>query len=88
MKAPPTNVAHSVRTRLLTFAKAEGEEFAKDDAKQTQWRAFMSRLTKGASAVSLEELLAVISPFLWPPLEALRVSVAFDRTWKPRGPWK
>ena len=27
MKAPPTNVAHSVRTRLLTFAKAEGEEF-------------------------------------------------------------
>ena len=27
MKSPPTNVAHSVRTRLLTIAKAEGEEF-------------------------------------------------------------
>ncbi len=27
MKPPPTNVAHSVRTRLLTYAKAEGEEF-------------------------------------------------------------
>ena len=27
MKPPPSNVAHSVRTRLLTFAKAEGEEF-------------------------------------------------------------
>ena len=27
MKPSPSNVAHSVRTRLLTFAKAEGEEF-------------------------------------------------------------
>jgi hypothetical protein len=27
LKPPPSNVAHSVRTRLLTFAKAEGEEF-------------------------------------------------------------
>jgi hypothetical protein len=27
MKPPPSNVAHSVRTRLLTFAKAADEEF-------------------------------------------------------------
>jgi hypothetical protein len=27
MKRPPSNVAHSVRTRLLTVSKAEGEEF-------------------------------------------------------------
>lgn len=27
MKPPATHVAHSVRARLLTFAKAEGQEF-------------------------------------------------------------
>ena len=63
------------------------EAFSKDDAKQKQWKAFMSRMSKGSSAAPLADLLAVIAPFLWPPLEALHAGAAFDRSWKPRGPW-
>lgn len=62
--------------------------FSKDDAKQKQWKAFSSRLATGSSAAPLTDILAVISPFLWPPLEALHAGASFGRTWKPRGPWR
>jgi predicted nucleotidyltransferase component of viral defense system len=63
------------------------EAFSKDDAKQKQWKAFSSRMSKGSSAAPLDQLLAIISPFLWPPLEALREGALFERTWKAAGPW-
>jgi hypothetical protein len=64
------------------------EAFAEDDAKQKQWKAFMSRVLKGSSATSLDEVRAAISPFLWPALEALSEGSNFNRTWKARGPWR
>jgi predicted nucleotidyltransferase component of viral defense system len=63
------------------------EAFSKDDAKQKQWTAFSSRMSKGSSAAPLDELVAVISPFLWPPLEALHSGAPFEQTWQAPGPW-
>jgi predicted nucleotidyltransferase component of viral defense system len=64
------------------------EAFAEDGAKQKQWKAFMSRVLKSSSATSLDEIRAAISPFLWPPLEALSDRSNFNRIWKARGPWR
>ncbi|AKU97924.1 hypothetical protein AKJ09_04588 [Labilithrix luteola] len=47
----------------------------------------MSRLSKTAIPKALAEIVGAISPFLWPPLDALRASAAFARSWTARGPW-
>ena len=47
----------------------------------------MSRVPQHPSIAKLDDLLNVISPFLGPPLEALRAGDVFDRSWKPRDPW-
>jgi len=70
----------------VPFALTEG--FSKDDAKQKQWKAFMSRLSKTASPKPLDELVPVIAGFLWPPLDALGAEPAFARTWTAGGPWR
>ncbi len=76
------------KTRMPTeMPFALTEAFSKDEAKQKQWKAFSSRMSKGASVAPLDELVAVISPFLWPPLEALHSGALFERTWKALGPW-
>jgi hypothetical protein len=57
-------------------------------AKQKQWKVFSSRMSKGSTAVPLDDLLAVISLFFWPLLEALHANTPFERVWKAPGPWR
>lgn len=63
------------------------QEFATEDAKQKQWKAFMSRLSKTTSPMALGEIIAIVSRFLLPPLDAVRTGTAFAMTWKACGPW-
>ena len=62
--------------------------FARDEGKHRQWRAFLSRMSTDTNASSLEDIVSVISTFLWPPMEALAFNIEFDRNWKALGPWR
>ena len=76
------------KTKLPTeMPFALTEAFSTDDAKQKQWKAFSSRVSKGSSTAPLDQVLAIVAPFLWPPLQALHAGTPFERTWKARGPW-
>jgi hypothetical protein len=44
--------------------------FSTDATKATQWKAFMARGKLAPADLSLPQVVATISPFLWPPLEA------------------
>jgi len=61
--------------------------FSEDDAKMKQWKAFVSKTTLLPKATTLSEVVAVIAPFVVPPLEATRAGSAFERRWAPSGPW-
>ncbi len=37
--------------------------------------------------MTLGEIIAIISPFLLPPLDAVRTGAAFAMTWNAPGPW-
>ncbi|MGH7285634.1 MAG: nucleotidyl transferase AbiEii/AbiGii toxin family protein [Polyangiaceae bacterium] len=64
------------------------DAFARDEAKQRQWKAFVTRIGADTNDSSFEDLLSTISTFLWPPLAALSANVEFARRWKARGPWR
>jgi predicted nucleotidyltransferase component of viral defense system len=61
-------------------------EFTSDGAKQTQWKAFLSRSGLDA-AVTLEGVVAQLRNFLLGPLQAVRAGANFPAKWPPGGPW-
>lgn len=64
--------------------------FATDPVKQTQWRAFVSRIqARGADRPNgLQEICAFLQIFLMPPASALAEGAAFRAVWSPGGPWR
>lgn len=44
------------------------EGFARDDSKQTQWKAFVRRSGLGERVGELSEVVAELAPFVWLPL--------------------
>lgn len=62
------------------------DAFANDSQKQIQWRSFLKK--NGIASVSLEEVVAQLSVFLLPVVEAVFCGSEFLHEWKPAGPWK
>lgn len=63
-------------------------EFAEDRAKQTQWRAFLSRARLDGSEHKLFDVIALLRDFLMPPTVAAAGGRAFRASWPPGGPWQ
>jgi hypothetical protein len=64
------------------------EAFAADEQQQTQWKAFLNRSRVADKALTLSEVVRVMSAFLMPALEALRRGEGAVETWPPGGPWR
>jgi predicted nucleotidyltransferase component of viral defense system len=63
------------------------QEFASDKSKGTQWRAFLSKSGADSEAMSLPQVVADISAFLLPVIEAARGESAWRTRWPAGGPW-
>ncbi|HAU37791.1 MAG TPA: nucleotidyl transferase AbiEii/AbiGii toxin family protein [Phycisphaerales bacterium] len=64
------------------------DNFARDAAKQTQWRAFLRKGRLTIAADGLEAVIAVLDEFLMPPTTALVEGKEFNRRWPANGPWQ
>jgi len=64
------------------------EEFAKDDSKQKQWKAFVRRSGLEKRVGELKEVVAELLVFVGPPLTAVASGVAFAEAWQPMASWK
>lgn len=64
------------------------EDFARDDRKQTQWKAFGNRTRLQEFEEELRPVIDQIRRFLYRPLESLRTGDPFNQHWQPGGPWK
>ncbi|MEN8149709.1 MAG: nucleotidyl transferase AbiEii/AbiGii toxin family protein, partial [Planctomycetota bacterium] len=63
-------------------------EFAADELKATQWRAFLRRSRLLPQECSLGETVAAARELLLPLLTALADGRAFEETWLAGGPWR
>ncbi len=64
------------------------DEFAGEQMKQNQWRAFVRRGKLRAGDAPLEEIVTTLHGFLMPVVEALNSGSPFNRRWKAGGPWR
>lgn len=67
---------------------ALSDEFSEDQAKKTQWAAFLRRLGRDAGGTSLAGVTKVLGEFLMPPASAATRAETFDKSWPPAGPWR
>ena len=63
------------------------DAFALDPQKQTQWKAFVSRMELSGKAAPLADVINALCPFLLPPLQAVHDKTKFAAAWEPNGPW-
>jgi len=63
------------------------EEFATDEQKNKQWRAFLERNQLPERDLSLSHVLDDLRNFLMPMLKAAANGEAFHHTWPSGGPW-
>lgn len=63
------------------------DEFSKDELKQTQWRAFIRKSKPEDVSGDLDAVIADITGFLMPVLEAARWDDHFGLSWTECGPW-
>ena len=61
------------------------DDFARDDAKQRQWAAFIRKIGDGHETPMLGEVVEQIRLFLEPVI--LRVDSSGSGVWQPGGPW-
>ena len=64
------------------------DEFATDEVKRTQWRAFLRRSHLVREDFELASVVSELRAFLLPPLDALVAGRPFERTWTAGGPWR
>lgn len=63
------------------------DEFAGDDTKLVQWRAFLRRTGLG-NGLELAGVVRRLREFLWPVVAAISDGDAFAKRWPPGGPWR
>ncbi|MFZ1755524.1 MAG: nucleotidyl transferase AbiEii/AbiGii toxin family protein [Caldilineaceae bacterium] len=61
--------------------------FYENPEKVTQWQAFVRRSRIETKGADLAQIVADISTFLLPPLQAAANGQSFAASWKPKGPW-
>jgi hypothetical protein len=64
------------------------EAFWEDEAKRTQWAAFVRKGRLRSTTGTLREAGLALRSFLLPPLQATASGVRFGKTWTPGGPWE
>ncbi len=64
------------------------EDFAKDDAKRRQWKAFRTRGGIGERVGDLDEVVTDLARYLLPPLTAAAAGQPFASVWEPGGSWR
>ena len=79
-KQHPTNIAASVRQRLLNHATKTEQDF--------QWAAFIRRTPLRRVEEDLAVVVADIRQFLSPAYLAAASASDFTRAWQPNGPWE
>jgi predicted nucleotidyltransferase component of viral defense system len=79
-KCRRTDVPNAVPTGL-------GEEFATDEHKMTQWKAFLTRSQLEGTEIELSQVINELQAFLMPVLDAAANARDFDRSWVNGGPW-
>lgn len=75
-------------TAVPSLPTAFSSAFAGDTTKQTQWRAFIRKTKISGVPQELKDVIASISEFVLPVLEALEDSRPFSGVWKAPGPWR
>ena len=63
------------------------DEFANNDDKLTQWRAFLKRSGLEDASVELSQTVDELRVFLLPPLFSVANNKAFNQSWTEGGPW-
>ena len=63
------------------------EDFARDDSKQKQWKAFVRRSGLEKRVGELSEVVVELSRFVLPPLSATSRGSVFGGAWPRNGPW-
>lgn len=63
------------------------DDFAADNDKLTQWRAFLRRNGLEDAAVELPKIIEELRVFLIPPLFSAANNEAFNKSWTNGGPW-
>ena len=63
------------------------EAFSSDPSKQTQWGAFLRKSDISHMPVGIENVISKLAGFLVLPLYYASEPKAFDKSWKPGGPW-
>lgn len=61
--------------------------FSGDGQKNTQWKAFLSKVSMADDVLPLAEVCAHLAGFLGPPTQAAREGNVIETTWPPGGPW-
>jgi len=61
------------------------DAFAQDPQKQTQWQAFLRK--NRLEALALNDVIAALTTFMLPVIEAASANVIFPARWQAGGPW-
>jgi predicted nucleotidyltransferase component of viral defense system len=67
---------------------ALSDEFAADQGKQMQWKAFIRKGELGKGGVALTSVVELMRSFLMPVIEALRGGRKMPARWHSGGPWQ
>jgi len=64
------------------------DEFAEDERKQTQWKAFCRKGRLAVPGLKLKTVTELLAAFLMPPTKAAHASYDFAQRWAAGGPWQ
>jgi predicted nucleotidyltransferase component of viral defense system len=76
------------RTEIPAQPSVFKKSFSEDQARDTQWRAFLRKTVSASTSHSFYEVMIDIKSFLVPVSSAIVSQESFKKTWKAPGPWK
>jgi hypothetical protein len=87
-KAVERALKKSVRAALSELPSAFSDQFAADNKKNVQWRAFLRRIGKRHEDLPFPQIISKISTFLLPVIKSILSGREFLDVWEPGGPWR
>jgi hypothetical protein len=87
-KAVERALKKSVRAALSELPSAFSDQFATDNKKNVQWRAFLRRIGKRHEDLPFPQIISKISTFLLPVIQLILSGREFRDVWEPGGPWR
>jgi len=83
-----TALKQRTRAALPELPTAFTEDFASDNKKNVQWKAFLRRIGKNHKDLPFPQIISKARAFLFPIVQSIRLGNEFDDIWEPGGPWK